>query len=124
MLEVRRAFDNHRRDQFIQYLYGVTYEAYMDQLIIGLINLGDNNIDNTDNAQDLNSNQCDTRGTKVLNILSFPHTRHSGIVISTLCQDTNYPEKRVTLPLNLSLFYLLALIGPPLIAILLTNIWR
>ena len=53
MLEARRAFDNHRQDQFIQYLYGVTYEAYMDQLIIGLINLGDNNIDNTDKCTGL-----------------------------------------------------------------------
>ena len=37
MVEAHKVFDNYRRDLFIQYVYGLTYEAHMDQLIVAPI---------------------------------------------------------------------------------------
>ena len=93
MVEARKVFDNYRRDLFIQYVYGLTYEAYMDQLIVALMDFCDNDTDNTDDAQDSNPNQCDTNDTKVTDVVNTSDTKRSGIVVSPLCQDTNYPHK-------------------------------
>ena len=65
----------------------------MDQLIVALTDLCDNDLENTDDAQDLNPNECDTNDTKVTNIVNISDTKHSGVAISPLCQDTNYPHK-------------------------------
>ena len=93
ILDARRVFDNHRRDISIQHLYGLTYEAFMDQLIVKLSDLCDNDIDNTDNSQDSSTNQCDTNECAAVNIDNSSNTRCSGIVSSPLCQDVNYPHK-------------------------------
>ena len=93
LLEARRVFDNYRRDLSSQHLYGLTYEAYMDQLIVKLSDHCDNDTDNTDNLQDLTLNQGDTNGGEVVNIVNTSNTRRSGIVNSPLCQDINYPTK-------------------------------
>ena len=50
----------------------------MDQLIVALMDSCDNNIENTDDAQDLNPNECDTNDTKVTHIVN---TKCSGIVV-------------------------------------------
>ena len=74
-------------------MYGLTYEADMDQLIVSLMDSCYNDIDNTDNAQDLNPNECDTNDTKVTDIVNISDTKCSGIAVSSFCQDTNYPHK-------------------------------
>ena len=120
MLEACRVFDNYRQDQFIQYSYGQTY---MDYLIVSLIDSHDNDsydCDNIYDAEDLNSIEYDITDTRAASVMSVSDTRCSGIVNSPLCQDINYPDKVKNLRLSSSL----ALIGPLLIVILLTNIWK
>ena len=93
ILKVRRVFDNYRRDLSIQHLHGLTYEAFMYQLIVKLSDSCDNDIDNTDNSQDSSTNQYDTNECTVVNIDNTSNTRCSGIVSSPVCQDANYPHK-------------------------------
>ena len=94
MLDTRRAIDNYRRDQFIQYSYGFTCESCMDHLIASIVEFQDkHDVDNIDDSQDLNSVEYDTIDTKDTVVVSNVATRGSGIVNTPICPDINYPGK-------------------------------
>ena len=65
-------------------MYGLTYEADMDQLIVSLMDSCNNDIDNTDNAQDLNPNECDTNDTKVTDIVNISDTKCQYLCLAIL----------------------------------------
>ena len=65
----------------------------MDQLIVELIDVCDNDLDDTNHLQDSNPSQCDTNDPEAANIVNISNTRCSGIANSPLCQDINYPHK-------------------------------
>ena len=93
MVEASRAFDNYRRDLFVQYVYGLDYEAYMDQLIVALMDFCDNDIVETNDTQDLDSGQCDINDGQVPSVINTSDTKCMGIVVSPLSRDANYPHK-------------------------------
>ena len=94
LLDVQRAFDNYKGDQFNQYAFGVNYESYMDQLIGSLIDFQDKYYcDITDESKDLNLNEHGNIDKESVVVAPTVDTRCSGIVNSPLCQDINYSNK-------------------------------
>ena len=94
LVYTHRAFDDYKRDQFIQHAFGVNYEFYMDQVIVSLIDFQDrHDCDTTEESCDFSFSQHNNIDTKAAVEVSTVDTWCLGIVNSPLCRDGNYSDK-------------------------------